>query len=71
LLEGLSLWLQERLDVVLVAEDPEISSELGICDGFGFGRESVHFAVEVVPPGRRRGMGSFHHLRSFKLRGLE
>lgn len=70
LLEGLSLWLKEPLDVVLAADAQANSSALGLCDGFGFGQRSVHYAVEVVEPGRRRGLGSFRDLRQLSFRGI-
>jgi hypothetical protein len=66
LLEGLSLWLQRPLSVVLCADAEETSSALGLCDGFGVGRETPHYEVEVVDPRRpRRGLGSFRDLRQF------
>jgi hypothetical protein len=49
LLEGLSLWLGHPLSVVLCADAGGTSSELGLCDGLGFGR--AHDAL------RRRGGG--------------
>jgi hypothetical protein len=70
LLEGLSLWLQRPLSVVLCADAKETSSVLGLCDGFGIGRETLHYEVEVVDPRRRRhGLGSFRDLRQLSLRG--
>jgi hypothetical protein len=69
LLEGLSLWLQRPLSVVLFADAEGTSSALGICDGFGIGRETLHYEVEVVDPRRRRGLGSFRDLRQLGLRG--
>ena len=70
LLEGLSLWLQRPLSVVLYADAEGTSSALGLCDGFNFGRETLHNEVEVVDPRRRRrGMGSFGDLRQLSLRG--
>lgn len=70
LLEGLSLWLQQPLDVVLAADAEGSSSALALCDGFGFGRETVHYAVEVVETGRRHGLGSFRDLRQLAFRGI-
>ena len=69
LLEGLSLWLQRPLSVVLCADAEETSSALGLCDGFGVGRETLHYEVEVVDPKRaRRGLGPFSDLRQLSLR---
>lgn len=70
LLEGLSLWIGRPLSVVLVADARANSSALDLCDGFGFGNECAHYEVEVVEPGRRRGMGSFHELRQLHFRGF-
>lgn len=69
LLEGLSLWLQRPLSVVLCADVEGTSSALGLCDGFGIGRETLHYEVEVVDPRRRRGLGPFSDLRQLSLRG--
>ncbi len=70
LLEGLSLWLHRPLSVVLCADAEETSSALGLCDGFGIGRETLHYEVEVFDPRRRRrGLGSFSDLRQLSLRG--
>ena len=69
LLAGLSLWLQRPRSVVLCADVEETSSVLGLCDGFGMGRETLHYEVEVVDPRRRRhGLGSFRDLRQLSLR---
>jgi hypothetical protein len=62
--------LQRPLSVVLCADAEETSSALGLCDGFGIGRETLHYEVEVVDPRRRRrGLGSFRDLRQLSLRG--
>lgn len=69
LLDGLSLWLQQPLSVVLCADAQETSSALGLCDGFGVGLETQHYDVEVVDPRRRRrGLGHFGDLRQMSLR---
>ena|ERR1035438_2644936 len=71
LLEGLALWMGRPLSVVLCAADPDASSALGLCDGFGFGNETEHYEVEVIDPRRRpRGLGPFSDLRQLRLRGL-
>jgi hypothetical protein len=71
LCEGLSLWLQRPLYVVLCAEPGATSSALGLCDGFGFGVTTAHYEVDVVDPTRRRrGLGSFRDLRQLDLRGV-
>ncbi len=71
LLEGLALWYQRPLCVVVCADDLDVSSALGLCDGFGFGQSTAHYDVEVVDPSRRRrGLGSFRDLRQLDLRGV-
>jgi hypothetical protein len=68
-LEGLSLWLQRPLSVVLCADAEERSSALGLCDVFGIGHETQHYEVEVHDPRCRRiGLGSFRDLRQLSLR---
>ena len=70
LLEGLSLWLQLPLSVVLCAGEEASSSALNLYDDFGFGAATAHYQVEVVDPSRRRrGLGSFRDLRQLDLRG--
>jgi hypothetical protein len=70
LLEGLALWLDRRLHVVLSADDLETSSCLGLTDAFGLGHRNLFFTVEVLDRpashrlGRRiRGLGNFGELR--------
>ena len=71
LLEGLALWLRRPLSVVLCADDGDISSALGLSDGFGFGYRTVHYDVEVMNPAQRvRRLGSFSDLRQLGLRGM-
>ena len=71
LLEGLALWLQRPLSVVLCAVEGDDSSALGLSDGFGFGHQTVNYDVEVVDPAQRlRGLGSFADLRRLQLRGM-
>ncbi len=71
LCEALSLWVQQPLSVVLCVDGRDSSSELGLCDAFGFGQRTVHYEVEVMDPARRRrGLGSFRDLRQLALRGL-
>ncbi len=67
-LEGLSLWMQRPLYVVLSAGEQVHSPALGLCDGFGFGAETAHYCVEVIEPGRRRGLGRFADLNQIRLR---
>ena len=70
LLEGLALWHQHRLYVVLCADERDIgSSALGLLDALGSGGQCLHFDVAVVPRHRRAhhrriaGLGDFSELR--------
>ena len=67
LLEGLALWSDRRLRVVLFADDSCDWDRLGLADALGLGQETLHFDVEIVPhegrpsPRRQRltSLGSF------------
>lgn len=49
LLEGLSLFLNERLCVVLCVDEHSVScSSLGLLDGLGYGERSVFYDVGVT-----------------------
>ena len=50
LLEGLSLWYQTTLHVVLIADSEQVESWTGLVDGLGFGLRTLHFEVEPVRP---------------------
>jgi hypothetical protein len=73
LLEGLSLWLDQRLCVVLSADGWEDYYRLELADELGVGARSVHYAVEVVERRRRcrgtriRGLGDFRELHQLAL----
>jgi len=73
LLEGLALWHQQALSVVLCADGGEGTSLLHLEDALGFGAKNVHFEVEVAwHQGRRRprrlaGLGNFGDLRQLCL----
>jgi hypothetical protein len=70
LLEGLALWHQQRLDVVLCADEPSDGCALGLCNALGFGEPNVHYEVGVAPRGPRRtivGVGDFDDLRQLDL----
>jgi hypothetical protein len=71
LLEAVSLWFQHPVRAVLYADGAGNSSALNLCDGFGVGRETALFAVEVYDPAqRRRSLGSFADLHQLALRGV-
>jgi hypothetical protein len=66
-----ALWLQRPLSVVLCADAEERSSALGLCDGLGIGRETLHDEVEVFDPrSPRRGLGGLRDLRQLSPRGI-
>jgi hypothetical protein len=72
LLEGLSLWHQRPLSVVLCVSNKSYGSELGLCDALGYGHRNVHYELGVVVQpvrGRRRlgGFGDFRALRRLAL----
>lgn len=78
LLEGLALWHQRPLSVVLSVDDAGDGCALGLCDALGYGR-TLHYEVGLAFPdraarGRRRrrdlhGLGSFRDLRELAIWG--
>lgn len=49
LLEGLSLFMEERLCVVLCVDDDSTSScELGLLDGLGYGTRNLFYEVGIA-----------------------
>ena len=76
LLEGLALWHQQALSVVLCVDGGESTSLLHLEDALGFGAKNVHFEVEVAwRQGRRRprrlvGLGNFGDLRELCVAGV-
>jgi hypothetical protein len=78
LLEGLSLWHQTPLSVVLSADAEASSCGLSLCDALGFGHKTLHYEVAVALRGRHRqrrsrlaGLGDFRELRQLCLEGVE
>jgi hypothetical protein len=70
-LEGLALWLDTRLSVVLSVDVQATAYCLGLTDEMGLGGHSLFHAVEVQERGVRRrrgqrirGMGDFGELRA-------
>lgn len=71
LAEGLSLWFQEPLSVVLFVPAQDSSYAMDLCDAFGFGVPTMNYDVELVDPTRkRRALGSFRDMRQLGLRGV-
>lgn len=76
-LEGLSLWVDAKLHVVLSVDERDSELCLGLTDELGLGIRSVYFDVEVHERGRQRrrgqrirGVGDFADLRQLCLRWL-
>ena len=73
LLEGIALWLDTRLSVVLSADDADTSYFLDLVDEFGCPARSVYFDVSLVEPRARRrprrigGVSDFADLRQLSL----
>jgi hypothetical protein len=64
LLEGLSLFLGERLCVVLCVDESSTSScELGLLDGLGYGERSVFYEIGVAARVSRAGRRTGHGVR--------
>lgn len=79
LLEGLSLWHQQALSVVVCVGDAGTSAATratGVLDDLLLGQRSVHYDVEVALRGRPRrgrripGFGDFADLRQLCLEGV-
>ena len=75
LLQGLSLWLDAKVHVVLSVDEREAGFCLGLTDEMGLGMHSVYFDVEVHDPRARRrrgqrirGIGDFADLRQLYMR---
>ena len=68
LLEGLALWCQTRLSVVLAVDDEAASSELQLSDGAGHGWGTLFYDVEVVA--RAGDRPDFRQLREICRRGI-
>lgn len=75
LLEGLSLWHQKPLCVVLCVDDGQLSSaeSLRLYDALGYGVQQLHFEVAVACGPRRRsrperiqGVGDFRDMRQLR-----
>jgi hypothetical protein len=70
LLEGLALWHQQSLGVVLCADEPSAGYTLGLCNALGLGERTVHYEVGFALPGHRHtlgGVGRFADLRQLGL----
>lgn len=70
LLEGLALWYQRPLGVVLCLGEVREGAALALCDDFGVGERTLHYHVDVrrrqrpqVAAPRLAGVGDFRALR--------
>ena len=76
LLEGLSLWHQQAVSVVLCVDVEASSSATRMLDDLGFGVKTVHHDVDVALRARPRrgrriqGFGNFDDLRRLCLEGV-
>ena len=73
LLEGLSLWHQEPLSVVLYADARDGGCAMGLFDALGFGERTLHYEVGIAlrdgrHPRRLGGRTDFRDLRQLALR---
>ncbi len=73
LCESMALWHDQRVRVVVSAESEQVLFALGLCDGLGVARHTLHYVVQPLfmdePPRRGQrlsGLGNFageHRLR--------
>jgi hypothetical protein len=74
LLEGLALWVDSQIRVVLSVDARDVSFCMGLTDEMGCGLRNLYYNVEVVERGVRRrrgarirGVGAFADLRQLGL----
>jgi hypothetical protein len=68
LLEGLALWQQQPLSVVLYVDEPDDGCAMGLLDGLGMGDRTLHYEVGIAVKGggRRRRLGSVGNFRDLR-----
>jgi hypothetical protein len=68
LLEGLALWQQQPLSVVLYVDGPDDGCAMGLYDGLGMGDRTLHYEVGIAVKGahRRRRLGSVGNFRDLQ-----
>jgi hypothetical protein len=74
LLEGLALWHQRALSVVLCADGPDAGCAMGLFDALGLGERTLHYEVGIAASGGRRprrlgGLGNFRDLQQLARSG--
>ena len=72
LLEGLALWQQQPLSVVLYVDEPDDGCAMALLDGLGMGDRTLHYEVGIAVKGGRRqrrlgSVGNFRDLRQLAL----
>lgn len=78
LCEAMALWHDQKVRAVVSAESEQVLFALGLCDGLGIPRATLHYVVQPLfmdePPRRGRhlcGLGNFrgeHRLRRSTVR---
>ncbi len=78
LLEAVALWHEAQVRVVLCVDEQCDWERTGLLDALGFGRETLHLDIDVIPAqsARRRakrigGLGSFARERRQMRRAVE
>ena len=68
LLEGLALWQQQALSVVLYVDGPDDGCAMGLYDALGMGERTLHYEVGIAVKGagRRRRLGSVGNFRDLR-----
>jgi hypothetical protein len=68
MLEGLALWEQHPLSVVLYVDDRDDGCAMGLLDALGMGERTLHYEVGVAVKGagRRRRLGSVGSFRDLR-----
>jgi hypothetical protein len=69
MLEGLALWQQQPLCVVLYVDEPDDGCAMGLYDGLGMGDRTLHYEVGIAVKGggrRRRRLGSVGNFRDLR-----
>jgi hypothetical protein len=68
LLEGLALWQQQALSVVLYVDGPDDGCAMGLYDALGLGERTLHYEVGIAVKGagRRRRLGSVGNFRDLR-----
>src|SRR3984885_4910685 len=67
LCEAMALWHDRRVRAVVSAESEEVLFALGLCDGLGVARATLHYIVQPLfmaePPRRGQRLGGLGNFR--------